>query len=829
MFRNSEYVAHRREKDGEIQNLIDHLQEVSKITGEFAAKVGMKEQGEVIGLLHDIGKASQEFQEYIKSRVGLINPDEDGYSDSLRGEVDHSTAGAQLIYEELSSKGKEAKLSAQILSLCLASHHSGLIDSISPEGLDTYSKRMDKREIKSHANEVIGKLIDEAKERITNRLQSKDFVQDILDRFKSLQADGDSKETLCFKYGLMIRFLFSCLIDADRLNTADFEEPTLRKLRPYGDYEDWKVLIKRIEKKLEDLDSNGINAIRQKVSQECYDFAYKLDRPNGLYRLTVPTGGGKTFASLRFALHHAKKHEMDRIIYVLPYTTIIEQNADEIRKVLEEKDNKGKYLNRIVLEHQSNLMPDKETAKQKVLSENWDAPVVLTTNVQVLEALFGSGTRGARRMHQLSNAVIIFDEVQTLPIKCVQLFNVAVNFLVNNCGSTVVLCTATQPLLDIDKIDPKLKSRALSITEEQQMVPDVRQLFDDLKRVEVHDHSKTGGWTNDEIRELADKQVLKSGSVLVVVNTKTSARKIYDLCKQISKAEVYHLSTHMCPAHRMKVLDKVKACLADKKPVICISTQLIEAGVDISFGSVIRFLAGLDSIAQAAGRCNRNNELYPRLGEVFIINPAEENINRLEDIRVGKEKTERLLGEFKENPARFGNNIISPEAMEQYYQYYFYQRAIKMNYPVTANSPIRREDNLFRLLSTNNLSVDRYVHINKKAPEIPLRQAFMSAAKSFDVIESTARGIIVPYGKEGEDIISKLCSVMEIDKQYKLLRRAQRYSVNVFPNVLEKLHGQRAVHEVQKGAGILYLDKQHYSEGIGLSEDPVNDMEFLGT
>ena len=820
MFRDTDYIAHRREKDEEIHWLSQHLAEVSKITGEFASKIGLQEQGEIIGLLHDIGKASQEFQLYIKSAVGLINPDEDDYVDAAvkKGKVDHSTAGAQLICRELSRDEKEALFTVQVLSMCLASHHSSLIDCISPDGKNVFLKRMEKDKEKTHIDEIVGKLSEQAKEFIRNRLQVKDFTKGLIERFKSLKTDDDSKETLCFKYGMMLRFLYSCLIDADRLNTADFEEPSLVKLRHYGDYKDWNVLVDRLNKKLEGFDSKGINAIRQKISQACYDFA---NRPKGLYQLTVPTGGGKTFASLRFALHHADKHQMDRIIYVLPFTTIIDQNADEIRKVLEEKNKKGKYLNRVVLEHHSNLMPNKETTKQKVLTENWDAPIVLTTNVQVLEALFGSGTQGARRMHQLANAVIIFDEVQTLHVKCVQLFNVAVNFLVNNCGSTVVLCTATQPLLD--KIEPK--SRALPITSEQQMIPNARQLFDDLKRVEVKDKTKVGGWSNDEIRELAGQKVVESGSIVVVVNTKTSAREIYQQCKQINSVESYHLSTNMCPAHRMTVLNQVKACLLDKRTVICVSTQLIEAGVDISFGSVIRFLAGLDSIAQAAGRCNRHRErLTP--GEVLIINPAEENINRIEDIRIGKEKTERLLGEFKDNPERFGNSIISPEAMEQYYQYYFYQRAKDMNYPVTADFPVGREDNLFNLLSVNSLSVEEYKRIKGKYPAIPLRQAFMTAAKSFQAIDSITRGIIVPYGKEGKDLIAKLCSVQELEKQYKLIRRAQRYSVNVFPDVLKRLQEQ-AVHEVQKGSGILYLDEQYYSDEFGLSEMPVKDMGFL--
>lgn len=369
MFRNADYIAHLREKDREIQYLSVHLKEVSKITGMFASKVGLKEQGELLGLLHDIGKASQEFKQYIESAVGLINPDEDDYVDvaGLRGQIDHSTAGAQFIFRALAQNGNEGAFATQILDLCLVSHHSGLIDCISPEGIDAYSKRISKKEEKSHIDEITGKINDEVKESIINRLQSRSFIQNLIDRFKALRSSSDSTETLSFKCGLMLRFLFSCLIDADRLNTADFEKPSFKKLRNCGKYENWPLLIERLERKMEEFkefNSEGINCIRQKISQACSNFSAK---PKGIYQLTVPTGGGKTFASLRFALHHADKHEMDKIIYVLPYTTIIDQNAEEIRKVLEEKDKKGRYLDRIVLEHHSNLMPEKQTARQKVL------------------------------------------------------------------------------------------------------------------------------------------------------------------------------------------------------------------------------------------------------------------------------------------------------------------------------------------------------------------------------------------------------------------------------------------------------------------------------
>ncbi len=290
-------------------------------------------------------------------------------------------------------------------------------------------------------------------------------------------------------------------------------------------------------------------------------------------------------ASLRFALNHADIHEMDRIIYVIPYTSIIDQNADEIRKILEDRDPDGEYLNRVVLEHHSNLTPDEESYRQSLLSQNWDAPIVLTTQVQFFDALFGSGTRGARRMHQLANAIIILDEVQTVPINAIHLLNVTLRFLVENCGATVVLCTATQPPLD--QIDAQY--RALTIQPDQRIIQNEQELYTALRRVEVFDRRKPMGWSDDEIADLAEEQLRHKGSALVVVNTKNNARSLYREIenRHIDGLGLYHLSTNMCPVHRLKVLEEVKIRLAESKPVICVSTQLIEAGVDIDFGAVI--------------------------------------------------------------------------------------------------------------------------------------------------------------------------------------------------------------------------------------------------
>lgn len=817
-----EYIAHRREKDGKIQNLWQHLKETSSLTGRFASKIGLEKHGVLMGLLHDLGKASLEFDQYIRSATGLIEPDEDDYVDAKekKGKIDHSSAGAQVIYRYFSDKGIKSLCASQILSLIIASHHSGLIDCLSPDGDDSFSKRINKPDKKTRAEEAISNLDDSIKQKLEELLSKDTIISHFNKKIKGLLEKSDSIETSMFKVGLLTRFLFSCLIDADRLNTADFEFPDRAKQRNQGDYEPWPVLIEKLEMYLGKLENrNKVDALRQEISNCCLCFSNK---PKGLYQLTVPTGGGKTLSSLRFALNHANKHHVDRIIYIIPYTSIIDQNAQKAREVLEEQTNEGTFLNNIVLEHHSNLTPEEESTRQKLLSENWDAPVVFTTMVQFLEALLGYGTRNARRMHQLANAVIIFDEIQTLPVKCVHLFNTAIRFLIQGCGSTVILCTATQPLLD--KVEPK--QRALQITPGQQMMPDIQKLFRDLKRVDVYDRRKIGGWTDHEVTELAEQELHETGSVLIVVNTKKAAINLFKKLQNHPKANVFHLSTNMCPVHRMKVLGSIKDCLPDKKPAICISTQLIEAGVDIDFGSVIRYLAGLDSIAQAAGRCNRNGaRLKP--GRVFIINPKEENLDRLQDIKIGKDKAERVLDEFRDDPKQFDEDIIGLKAMECYYQYYFYDRKEEMCYKVGSNSVVGRSDNLFDLLSTNPLSVKEYQRINNFSPQIPLRQSFMSAAKAFRAIDSPTRGIIVPYKAEGERIINELCSSNNLEKQYKLLKEAQRYSVNVFPHVFDRLAKQQIIREVQNGTGILYLDKQYYSDTYGMSESPANEMEDL--
>ncbi len=816
--RDDKFIARQREFDKRCQSLESHLKGVSNLSKQHASKINLKKSGELIGLLHDFGKYSRQFQDYINSAQGNIDPDADEYIDAkaMKGKIDHSSAGAQLIWQKLSGRGQVENIVAQVLALCIASHHSGLIDNITSNkkstGEDGFSKRMAKKDDKTHLKEAIANMDVGIEKHYVELLEHPELIssfQDVLTKIGTKQSSNPA--LFQFHSGLVIRFLFSCLIDADRQDSADFESPETAKQRQNNSYHSFNQLLERLENRLSSFKvDSDVNKIRHQISNECLAAA---ERKQGIFTLSVPTGGGKTLASLRFALRHAEKHKLDRIIYIVPFTSIIDQNAQEARNTLNDTDGD------IVLEHHSNLAPENQTYHNKILSENWDAPIVYTTSVQFLESLFSSGTRGVRRMHQLANSVIIFDEIQTLPINCTHLFCNAINFLIDSCKSSVVLCTATQPLLN--KVDPQ--KGALTFTEQNEIVSDTQKLFEDLKRVEVINETKVGGWSFDEIADLAIEETEGSNSCLVIVNTKNAAQETYQYCRDNSRYKVMHLSTNMCPAHRKEILKELRRSLDSDEYLICISTQLIEAGVDVDFGSVIRFTAGLDSIAQAAGRCNRNGKR--KIGKVYIVNPSKENLDMLPSIKIGKENTERMLLEYADNPQHFDNDLIGPKAMQQYFQYYFFDRKQDMDYPLTTKD-IGHDDSLMNLLTQNNNAVGEYKRENKKHPNIYFKQAFMSAAKAFRTIDAPTQGIVVPYGEKGKEIITDLCAVSDITKRIKLLREAQQFTVNVYPYLLDKLKESGAVHPAQpEEMEVLYLRTEYYDLEFGLSEEPTGEME----
>lgn len=768
------FIAHIRESDNEIQTVKEHCYGVSEKASIFSKKIGLSSFGKVSGLLHDLGKYSEEFQDYILNGT----PEQ-------KGKIDHSSAGAQFIWNNNDLKDTAVN---QLVSLCISSHHSGLIDNLTHEGEPSFRQRMSKV-IPITCNTAEEKRL---KIRAIKILESPRLRTELEILCREIGNLNNSEMTRRFALGLVARFLLSSLIDADRLDTINFSYNIERQVI---NFRDWDILGTRLERYIETLDrTSSIGQIRYSVAEVCINFH---SRNKGTYKLTVPTGGGKTLSSLRFAIAHANKHKMDRVIYIAPYISILDQNAEVAREALERDDS-------VVLEHHSNLTKDNDTYQNRILAENWNAPVVFTTAVQFLETLFGKGTRSLRRMHQLANSVIIFDEIQSLPIRIVHMFNNASNFLTEQCGSTVVLCTATQPLLDnVDKNKGNLR-----LSPNPEIISNIEDLFTSLKRVEIIDKTKPEQWNIEEVAEEITLATKELKSVLVIVNTKPYARDLYQRCK-LNHKEVHHLSTFMCPEHRSKKIREIKECLKEGKPIICISTQLIEAGVDISFGTVIRSLAGLDSIVQASGRCNRNKE--NPIGKTIVVNVKEENLGSLPEIIQAQSITKRIFSEYRHDPSDFDYDLLSPKALNLYYKYSFFDNTDKMDYPEKSV-----DSTLLSLLSTNIKAKSANERKIKEEETLLLEQSFSSAAKLFEPIASNTQGVIVPYEK-GKEYIETVKPTGDTKEKLKFLRLVQRYSIDLELSRIEKLKKEGIVKEVWEGSDIYYLESRYYTEALGFN------------
>ena len=527
----------------------------------------------------------------------------------------------------------------------------------------------------------------------------------------------------------------------------------------------------------------------------------------------------------------------DRVFVIAPYTSILDQNAEVIRDILDPGGKNGQ----LILEHHSNLEKGEKTEHFDDSSQTWNVPIIITTMVHFLEALFGSGTQKIRRMHQLANSVIIFDEVQTLPVSCTYLFNWAMQYLHQNANVSILLCTATQP--GLNKLKPEY---ALPLHAENEIISDIIQHFDDLKRVELIDKTRgiteegegnsadTKAWTLAEVAGFIEN--LNDKSILTVVNTKSQAQKLYKtLTKLHPDWQVIHLSTNMCPAHRRRDIKRLREeYLKDKtKKCVCISTRLIEAGVDIDFDGAIRFLAGFDSIIQTAGRCNRNGELKdshgnPINGKTWIVNLAkeEENIDKLPELIHGQKIMEIILRRFYANKERYNNNLLHPNLISDYFEIYYQQMPDSLLKYKVLKEKIKRDDTILDLLSDNSKSEEEYNQAaiqkygDQAKPLTQFRQSFESAWKEFEVISQDTIGVIVPF-KEGDEIIKELYSQPDLRRCVELLQEAQQFSVNVFPNRINYMLEKNIINKVplKNDLEIYTLKDQHYDQNMGLSDE----------
>jgi len=680
-------------------------------------------------------------------------------------------------------------MAAEVIAICIGSHH-GLIDLWNERHEGGFDHRLnhqpayDRRAIASFYQECAAKdeivqLFSEAKKEINAYFQLR------------IHAYVRSQKECCYALGMLARLITSAIVEADRTDTRCFMDDLLL---PQSDPTDWAECAARVEAHIASFpQEKPIQLARRAFSDRCAEAA---ENKPGLYRLDLPTGGGKTLAALRFAVLHAKANKMRRIFYVAPFLSIIEQNADVIKLAVGDSVP--------VLEHHSNLVQEEATPEQvaqtEYMQETWDAPMIITTFVQLLNTLFGGKMSSVRRFHALCESVIIIDEVQSLPPRMLSMFNCAINFLVRCCNVTVVLCSATQPAFD--KAERMMLPCEPLISDE--MFKQYAPLF---QRTRIQD---AGSFSMVELADLVLKTLESTNSLLVVCNTKREAADLFCALAEATDAKLFHLSAGMCMAHRKEVLNDIQAALDGKEKLICVSTQLIEAGVDISFGSVIRLAAGLDSIVQSAGRCNRHGE-HTGPQPVRICTLKNEKLGPLKEISAAQAALTKLLAEYHQHPAYYDHNLASDAAVRDYYT------ALYVDMPKRAQDYYVNEQYLFELLSTN-----RQFCQNSSA-HYQLNQAFRTAGEWFEVFDSASESILVPYG-EGKEIIGQLPeekTPYALSHIAALLEKSKPYTISVTTRQIEQMKKKGMLFPRLSGS-IFVLNDDYYDSNLGIKEG--NDL-----
>lgn len=767
------FIAHIRETDHEIQTVQSHLEAVADLARMYGESLGLGAHAELAGFLHDMGKFTTEFTEYLENAVI--------HEEVASSKIDHSTAGAKYLYENFYEGNDLQKIVVEIIGMAILSHHSGLQNFVQIDVTTSdYIRRVVEKEIPFY---------DEVKENFEAINDNKTRVENLLDEAKQefitlLEKVGTMGSSYIY-INYTQKLVLSLLLDADRTDTRRFEEKDNTLLEQAAPFQTWYDRMMETITEWEK-STKPINLLRAEMSRTCDKIA---ERPANIYTLSIPTGGGKTFASLRYALKHAALHGKKRIIYVVPYTTILEQNAKVVRGIIGD--------DAAVLEHHANVIDviDSEEdyygvplqKKFQLGRDNWDHPIIFTTSVQFLNALFAKGTRNTRRMHRLTEAVIIFDEVQAIPYHHFSLFNTAVNFLHYVGKSSILLCTATQPT--VGKM-----SYPVIMEEGAEMVPDLSNVVEAFERVRFHDFVSKEGWDAEQIANQAEAWMDDRQSMLIVLNTKTAVRKLFEALKERDLAKVYHLSTSMCPAHRSDILEEIKEKLGNER-IVCVSTQLIEAGVDISFEAVVRSLAGLDSIAQAAGRCNRNAEREK--GDVYIIKAADEKLDKLAEIKLGAEVTQNhiLYGD------RFKDRLLSPEAIATYFSEF---DNLARNY--ISHKPKGLNYELIQLINS-------HIQNNVRTKSI---SSFKTLERYFEAISSPTTAVLVPYNQAAQALIADLNEDLPLGELNKKLKEAQQYVVNVYTHELQELE-KAGLLEVLYNDQLFVVLEQGYNEKYGLS------------
>lgn len=786
-----EYPAHIRKVDGKkyIQTVEEHCHGVAEIAAELLRDIGLEKTAYLAGMVHDLGKFSENFKNYIEKAA-------DGEK-VQRGSVNHTFAGVRFLLEKHSDEQLSgfSDIVLEILAYAVGAHH-GLFDCVDDNNNNGFTKRIQKEGIDylNAAQEFL--KICCSKQDIEDLLkQSEKECLPVFNEIEKLADNVDAKiqnTQITFYIGFLARLILSAIIEADRSDTSQFmngySEKTVKNIS-----EIWINCIKNVEQKLSTMPlDKPINKTRAQISALCAE-AGNLE--SGIYRLNLPTGAGKTLTSLRYALHHALAHNKKRIIFTMPLLSIIEQNAGIIHDYIGNEE--------LILEHHSNIVEtdeNDELDKREFLVESWDVPIIITTMVQMLNTLFAGKTANIRRMQALCNSIIVIDEVQTVPDKMLSLFNLALNFLAKICNATIILCSATQPCFEktMYPLDKSVKD-LITLTKEQETV---------FKRVRLE---YKGEMDCEELADFAAGILEENNSLLLVCNTKNEAAVMFNLlCSKIKDVKAFHISAGMCTAHRKETIKEMQEALENKQQkVLCVSTQVIEAGVDVSFARVIRLLAGMDNIVQATGRENRNRE-FDGLAPGYIVRLKGEVLKGLSEIEAAKNAAANLLVKYKNSPKIYDNDLMSEKAINEYYECLYGN--VNDGYHDFYIESVR--DSILNLMSCNgNVDSGKIPEYNKYF----MHQALKTAGGLFTVFDEFSIDIIVPYDR-GTEIIQKIFAVGDKDygKLKAVLKEAKLYTVSLFKYQKIKLEKQGALIFVPS-AGVYILQDGYYDELTGLN------------
>ncbi|MEG0972249.1 MAG: CRISPR-associated helicase Cas3' [Lachnospiraceae bacterium] len=709
----SEYIAHKLQEEPEykVQTLEEHLYNTASLCSDYLGTLNCQELGNLIGLIHDIGKYSDDFQKKIKENIYI--------------KVDHSTAGGKLAITQYGPLGK-------LMAYCIMGHHGGMPNA------GTKADTWDDNTLSGRTKRTVKDFSNYKKE-----LQLPSSVA-----FPQLNKIGKGGFTIAS----FTKMLYSCLVDGDFLDTEQYmtKGQVLR-----GGYPEIAFLKELFFEKISILpkDTSEINLKRNTILKNCIE---KAKEKNNLFTLTVPTGGGKTLSSMAFSLMHAEYNQMKRVIYVIPYTSIIEQNAKVFKDILGEE---------VVLEHHSNYdFGDDENNimnRQKLASENWEIPIVVTTNVQFFESFFSNKPSKCRKLHNMANSVIILDEAQMLPIDYLKPCLSMLEELVTNYHSTVVLCSATQPAIT------NYMQRKIPI---QEICEDVNELYHFFKRTKIVHRGKM---TNEELV----MELEKAGRALCIVNTKRQARNLFD---ELTCKNAYHLSTAMCPIHRKEILEKIKDHLKRKEPCVVISTQLMEAGVDVDFPVVYRGEAGLDSLIQSAGRCNREGK--EAVKDVYVFEPEEKYRAHMPDaLQLPIEITKSIFRNYED--------VTSPEAIQKYFQELYKNRGESLD-----------SQEIVKAFDEGSNSLD-----------FPFREV----AEKFRLIPENTVAVIIPYETPEMEVMKLLDTLRYGGPRRRILQSLQSYTVNIYESQFDQLFGAGKLDVIQESIFVL-RDRECYNMDKGL-------------